>query len=332
MFHASIVFSVLAIPLIAGCSLLTPVPEQEPPQTHYHAPMVDAASGAPVSLPQLAERLADKDVVVIGEYHGHQGSHLLQSRLQAQLYRQQPDQVLTMEQFDADRQPVLNRYLKGEIGEMELVEDADAWPNYQHAYRPLVEFARQRKLPVIAANAPASIVRCVGRQGPGYLDAMADEQKRYIPEAPLASNEAYREKFFDTMGGRHGSADNKRMQNTYYAQLLRDNTMATRVLGARERYPGHQVIHLTGTFHSEERLGTVASLLQRQPGLSVAVISPVFLEQIPGQPGGLPATKNSNKGDFLYFLLPLPEEYRDGERGREAMMEAFRNAPRTACE
>lgn len=333
MSHASIVFSVLAIPFIAGCSPLTPVPEQEPPQTYYHAPVVDAASGAPVSLPQLAERLADKDVVVIGEYHGHQGSHLLQSRLQAQLYKQQPDQVLTMEQFDVDQQPVLNRYLKGEIGEMELVEDAGAWPNYQHAYRPLVEFARQRKLPVIAANAPASIVRCVGRKGPGYLDALADEQKRYIPAAPLASNEAYREKFFATMGGRHGSADDERMQNTYYAQLLRDNTMASRILEARERYPEHQVIHLTGTFHSEGRLGTVASLLQRQPDLSVAVISPVFLEQIPGQSGDeLPVTQNSNKGDYLYFLLSLPEEYRDEERGREAMMETFRNAPRTTCE
>lgn len=333
MSYTSITVSLLAIPLIAGCSLLAPSPRQMPPQTYYHAPVVDAASGTPVSLSQLAERLADQDVVVIGEYHGHQGAHLLQSRLQAYLYRHRPDQVLTMEQFDVDQQPVLNRYLTGEIGEKELIEDAGAWPNYQYAYRPLVEFARHRNLPVIAANAPASIVRCVGRNGTDYLDSLPEERKRFLPESPFAGNEAYREKFLGVMGGRHGSAGDERMQNTYNAQLLRDNTMANRILEARESHPGHQVIHLTGTFHSEERLGTVASLLQRQPGLSVTVISPVFMEQPTGQHDReLPVANNRRKGDYLYFLLPFPEEYRDEERGREAMMEQFRNVPRTTCE
>ena len=293
---------------------------------------MDAASGTPISLPQLAERLADQDVVVIGEYHGHQGAHLLQSRLQTHLYRHRPDQVLTMEQFDVDQQPVLDRYLNGEIGEEELIEDAGAWPNYQHAYRPVVEFARLRNLPVIAANAPAGIVRCVGRNGIDYLDSLPEEHKRFLPESPFAGNEAYREKFLGEMGSRHGSADDERMQNTYSAQLLRDNTMASRILEARGSHPGHQVIHLTGTFHSEERLGTVAALLQREPGLAVTVISPVFTEQPAGQHNReLPVADNRRKGDYLYFLLPLPEEYRDEERGREAMMEQFRNAPRTTC-
>ena len=148
---------------------MTPAPRQEPPKTHYQALVVEAATGVPVSLTDLAKRLADKDVVVIGEYHGHQGSHLLQSRLQAHLYRHRPKQVLTMEQFEVDRQPVLDRYLADKIGEMELVEDAGAWPIYKYAYRPLVEFARVRDLPVIAANAPADIVRCVGREGPGSV-------------------------------------------------------------------------------------------------------------------------------------------------------------------
>jgi len=331
MSHASIVFSILAIPFIAGCSLLTPVPEQEPPQTYYHAPVVDAASGEPVTLSQLAERLADKDVVVIGEYHGHQGAHLLQSRLQAHLYEQRPNQVLTMEQFDVDQQPVLNHYLNGDIGEKELVEDANGWPNYQSAYRPLVEFARHRNLPVIAANAPADIVRCVGRKGTDYLDSLTREQKAFIPDTPFASEDAYRNKFFRVMGGGHGAIDDTRMLNTYNAQLLRDNTMASRILEARERYPGHQVIHLTGTFHSEERLGTVAALLNRQPDLSLAVISPVFSEQ-PPEAGERPIADNRSKGDYLYFLLPLPAEYLDEQRGRDAIMAQFRNAPRTTCE
>lgn len=311
--------------------MMTPAPRQEPPQTHYQATVVDAADGMPVSLADLAKRLADTDVVVIGEYHGHQGSHLLQSRLQAHLYRHRPEQVLTMEQFEVDLQPVLDRYLAGKLGEMELVEDADAWPNYQYAYRPLMEFARRQGLPVIAANAPGDIVRCVGREGPDYLADLNAAQKRYIPDAPFAGSAAYREKFFGTMGGRHGAAGNERLQNTYHAQLLRDNTMASRILATREHHPGHQVIHLTGTFHSEERLGTVEALLQRNPELSVAVISPVYKEE-QFDSDELPVTANRNKGDYLYFLLPLPPEYRDEARGHEAMMDAFRKAPETTCD
>jgi len=226
---------------------------------------------------------------------------------------------------------VRDRYLAGGIGEMELVEDAGAWPIYKYAYRPLVEFARRQGLPVIAANAPGDIVRCVGREGPEYLAGLNAARKRHIPDAPFAGSAAYREKFFGTMGGRHGTADNERLQNTYHAQLLRDNTMASRILAARERHPEHQVIHLTGTFHSEERLGTVEALLQRNPELSVAVISPVFME---AQPDGdeLPLTGNQNKGDYLYFLLPLPPEYRDEARGHESMMDAFRKVPETTCD
>ena len=329
--HAPITLSLAVIPLMTGCSLLAPTPEPAPPQTHYHAPVVEAVSGTAVSIPQLAERLAGQDVVMIGEYHGHQGAHLLQSRLQAHLYQHRPEQVLSMEQFEVDRQPVLDRYLAGDIGEMELVEDAGAWPIYQYAYRPLVEFARRQGLPVIAANAPGDIVRCVGREGPEYLAGLNAARKRHIPDAPFAGSAAYREKFFGTMGGRHGTADNERLQNTYHAQLLRDNTMASRILAARERHPEHQVIHLTGTFHSEERLGTVEALLQRNPELSVAVISPVFME---AQPDGdeLPLTGNQNKGDYLYFLLPLPPEYRDEARGHESMMDAFRKVPETTCD
>lgn len=331
MSDTSITMSFLAIPLMAGCSLMTPSPGQEPPQTHYQAPIVEAASGMPLSIQELAKRLEYKDVVVIGEYHGHQGSHLLQSRLQAHLYELRPNQALTMEQFEVDQQPVLDRYLAGEIGEMELVEDAGAWPIYTYAYRPLVEFARHRDLPVIAANAPANIVRCVGRKGPGYLEGLPPEQARYIPDAPFAGNDDYREKFFGTMGGQHGAAGNERLQNTYHAQLLRDNTMASQILAAQERHTGRQVIHLTGTFHSEERLGTVAALLQRNPNLSVAVISPIFMEE-PFEGDDRPVTGHRKKGDYLYFLLPLPPEYRDETRGHKALMDSFRKAPETTCD
>lgn len=108
--------------------------------------------------------------------------------------------------------------------------------------------------------------------------------------------------------------------------------MAERILIAlNEHPPGHQVLHTTGTFHSEQRLGTVAVLEQRAPELSIAVLSPVEWSPPPEQ--AMPVAANRHKGDYLYFILPpLPPEYRDAERQRSAMQKRFSRHSGTRCE
>ncbi len=280
------------------------------PQTQYDARIIQPENNTVLTPEQLAQKLIDTDVVIVGEYHGHHRSHLLQSRLQTTLFQQRPEQILSMEQFNLDRQDQLNRYLEGETGETEMIEDADAWDNYRASYRPLVEFARRR---------------------PEYLERVSDSLKQKLPSAPFMDTPAYREKFMAAIGASHQADDtmSERMENTYKAQLLRDNTMAARILQARAEHPGHQVLHLTGTFHSEDGLGTVALLKQRAPELSVAVISPVFWPSDINQP---PLDSNRPKGDFVYFIQPLPEEFRDAEREREAMRARFSRSTDRSCD
>lgn len=323
----------ITLTALAGCATpLASPPALEVPETQYHATIANADTATSLSVTDLAKAVAKADVVVVGEYHGHHGSHLLQSRLQAALYQQSPALVLTMEQFDLDQQRQLDRYLAGETGEAELIEDASAWDNYQASYRPLVEFAKARAIPVIAANAPSQIVRCVGRQGPGYLDTLPTATRAQLPQQPFDDTPGYRDKFVTALTGGHGTGAkgmNERMQNTYKAQLLRDNAMAVQILQARERYPGHQILHLTGTFHSEERLGTVALLKQRAPELKVVVVTPTFWPTEQSQPE---MEAHRDKGDYLYFLQPLPKEYRDAERARAAMSARFSQTKSASCE
>ena len=321
--------------VVTGCAS-RPAEHSEPaaPQSQYDS-IISDPEGSLLSINGLAEQLAPADVVVIGEYHGHHGAHLLQSLVQSALYQQRPRQILSMEQFALDDQPGLDSYLAGRTGEEELIADTRAWSNYKASYRPLIEFSRTRNIPVIAANAPADIVRCVGREGESYLDQLAAAQREQLPDAPFVDTPDYRRKFFDTIGSGHGDdtdsdKTSKRIENSYKAQLLRDNTMADQVIKAVEDNPGHQVIHLTGTFHSEDRLGMVAVLEKQRPGLDVAVVSPVFWHSGDNLSSLLAA--NPGKGDFLYFLRPLPEEYRDTERHREAIMKRFRKAAELACD
>ncbi|MGP9832632.1 ChaN family lipoprotein [Marinobacter sp. NSM] len=323
----------ICLALMAGCAQLPQPSDTESAQlkTLYDSALVDSQSGQLLSLEDLARALAKADVVVIGEYHGHQASHLLQARLQQRLYQQRPRQVLTLEQFNLDHQPALDSYLAGMTGETEMIEDASAWDNYRGSYRPLVEFARRHDLPVLAANAPADVVRCVGRTGPDYLERLPANQRQTLPEQPFRDTPAYREKFVEAISGSHGQGDPsmaERMDNTYKAQLLRDNTMAMRILQARQQHPDHQVVHLTGTFHSEQGLGTVALLKQQAPELSVAVISPVFW---PDDESQAPLASNLDKGDYLYLIQTLPPEFRDTDRRKNAMRERFRSGPEVHC-
>lgn len=315
---------------LTGCAGSAPM--SAPPATQYAFQLADASTGEPQSLSAVVHQLRDTDVVVVGEFHGHHGAHLLQSRLQAALYAQNPRQVLTMEQFDLSHQTALNRYLEGKTGESELIEDARAWDNYRASYRPLIEFAKARHLPVIAANAPSDVVRCVGRKGPDYLQSLPEARRNQLPTAPFTDTPAYQEKFMNAIAGSHGSGDadmSKRLHNTYQAQLLRDNTMASRILAGLERYPEHQILHLTGTFHSEGRLGTVALLLQRAPATSVAVVTPVFWPEGENRPA---LDDWQGKGDFVYFIQPLPTEFRDPERARSAMAERFSRPSPEGCD
>ncbi|MCL7943237.1 ChaN family lipoprotein [Marinobacter sp. ATCH36] len=323
--------TMLACLLFTGCASL---PESNsnpvPPQSQYDSIIADS-NGRLLSINQLADELAPADVVVIGEYHGHHGAHLLQSLVQSALYQQRSQQILSMEQFTLTDQPELDDYLAGQSGEEELIADANAWPNYKASYRPLIEFSKHRNIPVIAANAPADVVRCIGRAGEAYLDTLSTGQRQQLPDAPFTDTDAYRKKFFDTLGGGHGQTDNsKRLENSYKAQLLRDNTMADQVIRALAENPDHQVIHLTGTFHSEDRLGMVAVLEKKRPDLDVVVVSPVFWRS--GDNLNSLLETHRGKGDFLYFLQPLPEEYLDSERHRDAIMEQFRNAAEISCD
>ncbi len=322
----------LTLATVTGCAAVPADNIPARPTSQYDAVIVNASNGQHITVTELARQLVDTDVVVVGEYHGHHASHLLQSQLQQALYRHNPRQILSMEQFNLDHQKAVDAYLAGKTGETEMLEDANAWENYKGSYRPLVEFARQHRLQVIAANAPADTVRCVGRQGKEYLDTLPEDQRAALPEQAFLDTPEYRDKFIEAISGSHGTEAGEltgRLLNTYQAQLLRDNTMAHRILSALEQNPGHQVLHTTGTFHSEQRLGTVAVLEQRAPELRIAVISPV---EWPASETDMPLAEHRHKGDYLYFIQPLPREFRNPEREREAMQARFSQRTTTRCD
>lgn len=295
--------------------------------TAYDIALYDSASEQRVSIKQASNALKDADVIFIGEYHGNHASHWLQAQLQAALFDVRPKQILSLEQFSTDKQAELDQYLNGQIGEVALRDKAKAWPNYKASYRPLVEFAKQQDLPVIAANAPADIVRCIGRQGESYLAKLNPKQRKLLASDVFLNDEKYQAAFQRVMHAPSAPANNEKspLSNSYLAQLSRDNTMAESIVKASEQNPEHQIIHMNGAFHSDDSLGTVALLKKRKPNLKVAVISPVRLSS--------EVMKNLpfEKGDYVYLVQAQPEQYANDAERSAAFKSMFSKAGRKVC-
>jgi uncharacterized iron-regulated protein len=268
---------------------------------------------------QAADELKNYDVVLLGEWHDHPGNHLAEMELFREIHARSPQLALSMEQFERDVQPVVNDYLAGRIGEEALERRGRAWGNYDESYRPLVEFAKEHGLPVIAANAPASLVRCVGEKGPEFLTQLDSEKRLWAAATLHLGDGAYKDKFMrflaeDTSHGTPASSPEAAANNAraWAAQVLRDDTMAESISLYLGKNPGHKVMHITGDFHVEGGLGTAERLKERMPALKIAVVAPVEAEN-PDRPSVSPGEVNN--GDFLFLLRGEPREYvSDAER------------------
>ena len=314
-----------ALTLLCACSVTPNNGEVLPGKlpTAYDYQLVDG-DYLPISLAELAGQLQDRDVVFIGEYHGNHASHLLEMQLLAALHRIDPSLVLSMEMFTRDQQGILDDYIDGAIGERYLIKEAPAWKNYRASYRPLVEYAKQNAIPVIAANASGDIVRCIGHQGADYIDKLSGQEARYLAAQPFAEVPGYEERFLGFMvGSKHSPGP--RQHQSYLAQLARDNTMAESIAQALEQSPNSRVLHLNGSFHSEDHLGTVGALKRLNPGLKVTVITPIYLEDFAEA-----KQQNNRKDDFYYLINPLPQEFVDSGYRKKAYKEMFGKAKEKA--
>jgi uncharacterized iron-regulated protein len=307
--------------LIAGGALAAPL---LPDLTSFALMRTDAGTPRAVSVDAAADALKDYDVIFMGEWHDHAGNHLAEMALFRALYERAPGLTLSMEMFERDVQPVVDDYLAGRIGEDNFRRKGRAWGNYAESYRPLVEFAKDHTLPVIAANVPASVVRCVGAEGAGYLARMPADKRGWAAGELHLADGPYKEKFlrFLEEDGSHGQdpgrteAQKKEAADKSYAsQVTRDDTMAESIFLALQKNPGRRIVHITGAFHAEAGLGTVERLRLRAPNLKIAVVVPAEAANPDVASVKADDAKDAN---YVILLRASPNEYVSDAEKKEA--------------
>ena len=228
--------------------------------------------------------LQTADVVYLGERHDSTADHAAQLEIIEALHAENPDLAIALEMFQRPFQPVIDRYLAGEITEAELVaqtEYLERWGFPWEFYAPFLRFAQANELPVLALNAPAEITRQIAREG---LESLEEEDFRYIP--PLAdidtSNDDYRE-FVAAAFGAHGAHGDFNLDNFFAAQVTWDETMAMTIADFKTANPDTQVVVLAGNGHVIYGHG-IPDRVQRRLGADLAqqivVLNPIeFFEE-----------------------------------------------------
>jgi len=265
------------------------------------AQIVSTQGGRTVTVARLAKELKKYDVVFFGEYHDDATLHAFQAQLLPLMHKAGKRLILSFEMFERDVQPDLDAYLAGSIKEDQFLQRSRPWSNYGTDYRPLLEFAKAKKLKAIAANIPRRLAGNVARNGIGSINDLSNDDKVLMALDISAPEGKYKERFMATMqaNGMHASPNDKDMlERLFYAQCMKDDTMAESLAQYLERYPRHRIIHFNGDFHSREYLGTVERLKSRLPKLKIAVLTPHYDNlAIPDSPA-----------ELADYLIVIPEK------------------------
>ena len=260
--------------------------------------IVDSRTGKTLSLQQMANELKKYDLIFFGEDHDNATLHKLEREL-VPLLDTKRELILSLEMFERDVQSDLDAYIENWLTEDEFLAKSRPWSNYKDDYRPLIEYAKQKKLTVIAANIPRSIAGKMARTGPDFTDTLPEEDKKWLPNKISYPDDSYKKAFLETLENMHSPMMNNNPDWLYQAQCLKDETMAESIVNASKMKPKARVLHFNGDFHSRYFSGTVSRVQEILPKMKIAVISPSYSEN--WQTANLTA-EEKNAGTYIIFL------------------------------
>lgn len=240
--------------------------------------------------------LARADAVFVGEQHDDPNTHRLELAIVEGLTRRGVPVVVAMEMFERDVQASLDQYGAGTMTEAQFLKDSRPWPRYATDYRPIVEFAKANKLPVVASNVPRRVAADVGKTGLSAVERLGADRRLAARELPCPVSGSYYHRFVEAMGEHAGETS-----NFYFAQCVKDETMGESVAEAFQKSSGRTaVVHFDGAFHSDYGEGTADAARRRMPGRRIAVVSIMPVADIDA---AKPEDGDLKRADYLVYTV-----------------------------
>jgi uncharacterized iron-regulated protein len=229
----------------------------------YHLP-----TGLAISEDGLMDMLSGARLVCVGETHDNMNDKRVELSVIKGLHRRFPGEVaIGMEMFRAPQQGALDRWVKGELTELEFLKESkwyQSWGYDFSAYRDILLFAREKGIDVVALNPPIELQDAVSRFGLDNLPAEMSGDLPVIDESDPYQREVLRGIFSGHAGHAGGEAE---FASFYRVQLLWEETMAQRVVDYLKspRGEGKRMVTITGGWHVMYGFGLPKKVIRRMP-------------------------------------------------------------------
>jgi uncharacterized iron-regulated protein len=276
---------------------------------------------------EVLKYLSQRQAVLLGEHHDNPDHHRWQLQVIAGLYALRQDLAIGFEMFPREVQPVLDKWVAGELSEAEFLKQSNWYGNWSFDpafYLPIFNFARINHIPMIALNVNRSLFDEVQQKG---WEAIPLDQRQGITD-PAAPQRAYLEMLAGSFVQHHpglqgqdeknmdefSTEEKKRFQRFVEGQQLWDSAMAQGIAGAARHDNAPLIVGVMGSGHMMDGFGVphqlsalgvrkVAVLVPWDEQLSCEDLVPKFAYAVFGLQAPLASAKE-DKAHLGVYLEP----------------------------
>jgi uncharacterized iron-regulated protein len=247
------------------------------------------AQAKPIAARKVLRSAASADVVLLGERHAVPAVQLWQRDMIASLAAGGRQVVIGIEYLPRSAQPVLDAFNAGQIDVDGLRQQSkwdELWRHDFEAYRPILELARQKHIPLCALNIDRTFVRQVGKEGFTAASANGAPIAR-----PVAASAAYAESLEKVFRAHAREVSPQAVANFVEAQTVWDRAFAEGLAAILKDRPGAIAIGLMGHGHVSHGHGAEHQL---------AAISKVPVFSAIAVPSAAPCELEASSADALF--------------------------------
>jgi uncharacterized iron-regulated protein len=260
-------------------------------QSHLNHRVFDLKREKELMMSEMIEEIKESRIILVGEHHGNPKHHAAQLGVIRALNETGLQVVIGLEMFRKESQSALDQWVAGDFEEKSFEKIYyENWNFPWPAYRPVFEYARDHRIPMIGLNVPREITRQVSRKG---FKSLSSDQKERLSEVSCIVDQQYMNYIRKAYGG-HGHGQ---LNFTYFceAQMVWDNAIAAYALDYLARNPEAVIVILTGTGHAQK--GAVPRQIRLRSDLPYAVILPEIPDRIDA--------KNTSGQDADFIILDM---------------------------
>ena len=219
---------------------------QSAPESNLKAGPITIDPGNLQQLDELTGKLAENRAIFIGEVHDRLDHHQNQLRIIKSLYALNPDLAIGVEYFQQPFQSYLDDYIAGRIDEREMLRKTEYFKRWKLDYRliqPIIAYAREKHIPLLALNVSDEIHNKVFKGGMKSLDSLELAQ---IPDDILPASAHYLQRL-KSIYSSHPPSNN--FDTFVEGVLLWDEYMADNAAHYLKAHPRSRMVVLAGMVH-----------------------------------------------------------------------------------